>query len=216
MDTVQHVERFTESLDWVTLILLTCFVLLTLLKILYPKRFEEFIMLPLTNKYFWIQGKGSEIQHPFNLIFFINQVLLVSLFIYLFFSEEAQANSWLYLHICTAYCVFILVKIIIEKIVGTLFSIEKIVDSYIYHKLSYRNLLSLLFFVVNIGLFYLLEPSQTLLFFLAAFFILCHLISLLHSYKSYKKIILGNFLYFILYLCALEISPYILLYNVLS
>jgi len=81
---VQYIERHTESLDWVTLLIVACLVLFVVAKQLYPKRFNEFILLPATNKYFFTQGKNEKIQHPFNLILFIAQAISVSLFIYLY------------------------------------------------------------------------------------------------------------------------------------
>jgi len=41
-------------------------------------------------------------------------------------------------------------------------------------------------------------------------------IALFYSFKTNGKLIITNFFYFILYLCALEISPYIILYKVLT
>ncbi|MBV1923025.1 MAG: DUF4271 domain-containing protein, partial [Flavobacteriaceae bacterium] len=59
---------------------------------------------------------------------------------------------------------------------------------------------------------YLLEPSKMMLIIFALCIVFLNIISLINSYKTYKKNILNNFFYFILYLCALEISPFIILY----
>ncbi len=213
---MQYTERSIDYLDWITLFLLGCFVLLAIVKFLYPKRFEEFIELPINNKYFLVQGKSDEIQDPFNILLFVIQVVSVSLFIYLFFSEESKKNPWLFLQICTGYTVFVLVKSIIEKIIGNIFSIESIINGYLYQKLSYRNLLSLVVFIGNIVFFYLVKPNILTLLVFTAIIVLINIISLLYCYKNYRSLILSNFFYFILYLCALEISPYIVLYKALN
>jgi hypothetical protein len=44
---------------------------------------------------------------------------------------------------------------------------------------------------------------------------LINLIGFLTSFKNYQKLINPNFFYFLLYLCALEIGPYVLLYKVI-
>ncbi|RZW43378.1 MAG: DUF4271 domain-containing protein, partial [Flavobacteriaceae bacterium] len=49
-----------------------------------------------------------------------------------------------------------------------------------------------------------------------AFIVLIHLIGFLTTFKSYQNVIIENLFYFILYLCALEFGPYILLYKVFN
>ncbi|PKA82667.1 uncharacterized protein DUF4271 [Ulvibacter sp. MAR_2010_11] len=216
---MQYVERQVVSLDWITLLLVGCVVLLAIAKQMYPKRFQEFVMLPITNKYFLVQGRNDEIQHPFNLLLFVCQVVSVSLFIYLcikvFNPEIPKNNPWLFVQICTAYFVFVGIKFAIEKIIGSIFSIDALINGYLYQKLSYRNLFAMVFFVGNLVFFYTYQPSQTLLTIFVLTLLVLNCIALFYSYKTNGTIILNNFFYFILYLCALEISPYIILYKAL-
>ena len=209
---MEFIERHIESLDWVTILLVGCLIATAIAKQLYPKRFEEFIILPLTNKYFLIQGKNDDLIHPFNLLLFISQIGVVSLFIHLFFKSKANDNPWLFVQILTGYTAFILIKVSVEKIISVIFSIEGIINQYIYLKLSYKNFLALVLFLGNVLFYYLIEPSKKMLIIFALSIIFLNIISLINSYKTYKKNILNNFFYFILYLCALEISPFIILY----
>jgi len=217
---VEQVDRYIDSIDWVTLCLVGCLIMFTLAKYLYPKRFQEFILLLFTNKYFLVHGKNDEIRHPFNLLLFIAQVISVSLFIFLFIKKDSpqiiQSNSWLFVQICSGYIIFILIKFSIEKIIGEIFSIGTVVNNYLYQKLSYRNLLGILFFVGNIFFFYVIEPSINLLIGLVISMVVINVLALFYSYRTNGKLILSNFFYFILYLCALEISPYIILYKALT
>ncbi len=215
---VRYLERHPESLDWITLFLVVCFVLFTVAKLLYPKRFDEFIQLPLTDKYFLVQGKIDEINHPFNLLLFAAQVFSMSLFIYLFFLifiPETIQNEWLFLQICTAYTVFVSIKFYIEKIMGNLFSIDSLINNYLYHKLSYRNYMAIVIFLANLFFYYYVTPGKIILWIFVVTLIIFNTIALFYSYKKNATILLGNFPYFILYLCALEISPYIILYKTL-
>ena len=217
---MEQVDRYIDSIDWVTLCLVGCLIMFTLAKYLYPKRFQEFILLLFTNKYFLVHGKNDEIRHPFNLLLFIAQVISVSLFIFLFIKKDSpqiiQSNSWLFVQICSGYIIFILIKFSIEKIIGEIFSIGTVVNNYLYQKLSYRNLLGILFFVGNIFFFYVIEPSINLLIGLVISMVVINVLALFYSYRTNGKLILSNFFYFILYLCALEISPYIILYKALT
>lgn len=210
-------ERLIASTDWATYMLLGCFVLLALAKYFYPKRFHEFSLLPLTNQYFFVHGKNDELNHPFNMMLFTVQIVCVSIFIYLVFKvfdpSEVRSNNWLFLQICTAYSVFVLIKYSLEKMVGNIFSIDEVINNYLYQKLSYRNFLGILFFAGNLFFLYIHPPTALALLFFGAAILALNAIALLYSYKKNGKLIIGNFFYFILYLCALEIAPYIILYK---
>jgi hypothetical protein len=209
-------ERSLGNLDWITIILVSCFCLLAILKMIHPKRFNEFIVLPMSNKYFFVQGKNDELIHPFNIILFIIQVSNVSLFIFLIINFIQDIHFIFYVYIVLFYAVFMIVKMLLEKIVGTLFSIEALINNYLYHKLTYLNLFSLLLFIVNIIFFYLIEPTKSTLIIIGISFFALNLSYIIYSYRKYRSLIFGNFFYFILYLCALEISPLLLLYKVIE
>lgn len=210
-------QRLIESTDWATYLLLGCFVLYALAKYYYPKRFHEFSLLPLTNQYFFVHGKNDELNHPFNMILFVAQIICVSIFIFLLFQVfnpiKVAQNEWLFIQICTAYSMFVLVKFSLEKIVANIFSMDIVINNYLYQKLSYRNFLGILFFVGNLFFLYIYPPTPMGMLLFGGFAMLLNAIALLYSYKKNGKLIFRNFFYFILYLCALEISPYIILYK---
>ncbi len=210
-------ERLIASTDWATYLLAACFILFALSKYFYPKRFHEFSLLPITNQYFFVHGKNDELNHPFNIMLFVVQILCVSIFVFLLFKVlnplEVQKNEWLFLQICTAYTVFVLIKFSLEKIVANIFSMDQLINNYLYQKLSYRNFLGILFFVGNLIFLYVYPPTAFALLLFGSSALALNAIALLYSYKKNGKLILSNFFYFILYLCALEISPYIILYK---
>ena len=215
---LDYIGREIISNDWVTFLLVLCLLLYSLSRYLYPQRFLEFILLPITNKYYLVQGKNNEIRHPFNIILFLAQVISCSLFLYLFLRtinpELATSNNWLFIQICTAYAAFVMCKYYLEKIVSAVFSLDPLFNQYLYEKLTYRNLLAIAVFIGNIIFFYTVEPTLNLLLIFFGIILLLNAISIFYSYKTNGKLILRNFFYFILYLCALEISPYFILYKV--
>ena len=210
-------EKLIAPTDFATYLLAACFILYALAKYFYPKRFHEFSMLPITNQYFFVHGKNDELNHPFNIMLFAAQILCVSIFVFLLFKvfnpSEIEGNEWLFLQICTAYSVFVLIKFSLEKIVANIFSMDALINNYLYQKLSYRNFLGILFFAGNLFFLYVYPPTATGLIIFGGCLLALNVIALLYSYKKNGKLILGNFFYFILYLCALEISPYIILYK---
>ncbi len=214
---VEISERLVLSTDWATFLLVGCFALFALSKYFYPKRFHEFALLPISNQYFFVHGKDDQLAHPFNMMLFVVQILCVSIFAYLAFGvlrpAAVASNPWLFLQICSAYSIFILAKFSLEKIVGNIFSIDGLVNNYLYQKLSYRNFLGLLFFVGNILFLYVVRPTPASILVFGGAAIALNGIALIYSYRVNGKLIRSNFFYFILYLCALEISPYIILYK---
>ena len=200
-------------MDWVTLIMVGCIVVIAILKVIYPKRFEDFIRLPVSNYYFLAKGKSEELRHPFSILLFLIQLISISLFVYLFFLEKGKATVLLFFQILSAVFIFIIVKTSIEKMIGAIFSIKNIIDQYIYEKLSYRNFISLLLIIANLIFYFSVKPDLNTLLIFTGILFLINILILFYSYKKYRSLIFSNFFYFLLYLCALEISPYLILYK---
>ncbi|MDC8002783.1 DUF4271 domain-containing protein [Aureisphaera galaxeae] len=217
---MDYTLRTIEHLDWITYVLVGTFGVLALTRWLYPRRFYEFMMLPITDKYFALQGKGYEIKHPFNVALFGIQVVSFSLFIYLILlqrePEIPTKQPWLYIQLLTGVSIFLFGKYVIEKMIANIFNMEAVVNSYLYEKLSYASLISLLALVFNILFFYAIPPNPLILWVFAGTILVLFVISLISSFKRNANLILRYFFYFILYLCALEIAPFIVLYKLLD
>ena len=216
---MEYSLRNIENWDWVTIVLVGIFAILSITRYLNPKRFREFLSLPLTDKFFELQSKSNEIINPFNTLLLAVQVLSISLFIYLYLTitnpSLIEENQWLIIQIGTGYTVFVLVKFLLEKIIAYIFNIESMINLYLYEKLSYISLISLLVLIGNIVFVFIINPTKSLLITFASVMAGLYLISLLSSFKRNWIIILRHFFYFILYLCTLEIVPYVILYRLL-
>ncbi len=214
---LDYTERIIESNDWTTYLLAFCFLLLAAAKYFYPRRFTDLLTLPFSDKYFTLHAKEGTMNHPFNTMLFVVQAITTSIFIYLLFRAfhpiSVQENPWLFVQICTVYGVFVLVKFFVEKIVANIFSIDQLIDQYLFQKLSYRNLFAILLLIGNLLFLYSIPTAPVGLVIFAVGLLLLNAIALFTRYKKYATLISGNFFHFILYLCALEISPYIILYK---
>lgn len=211
--------RNTAIPDWITLLIFLCLALVATAKLINASRFNEFIQLIITNKYFLVHGKNSQIFNPFNTLLLLVQIISASLFLFIilvYFKEDISLqNQIVYIQIFGFYTLFIGLKFYIEKIIATLFSVEKYMDTYLYQKLSYKNLIALLLLIFNIILLYTIAPSTYILISMVVIIVVFNIISLGYSYKVQEKLVRGHLFYFILYLCALEISPYFILYKIL-
>ena len=209
--------RNIVSQDTITLIFLGVFLMLAVLRNLYPKRFIEFLQLPVTDKYFSFEGKSQTIQHPFNLFLFSIQVIAFSLFTFFVLKNlnptKIENNPWLLLQIITVFFVFIVSKYIIENIIAIIFNIEPLMNKYLFEKLSYLNLIGGFVLLLTLSFFYIYSPSQGVITFVILAIVVLYSISIFSSVKRHNQLILSHFFYFILYLCALEICPYVILYK---
>ncbi|WP_366141981.1 DUF4271 domain-containing protein [uncultured Aquimarina sp.] len=182
-------------------------------------RFSEFVMLFNTNKYIVLNQKGNKLSTFFNGILILVQVLSVSLFIYLCLDvlqwQSDIINITLYLKIASLYLFVLICKILVEKIISTIFSIEILIEDYLFYKLSYRNFLGVILLPLNLLFIYTTKPSKIVLIVLIASLVILNLIILFSIYKKNENIILNHSFYFILYLCALEIAPYFMLYKLI-
>lgn len=214
---MEPILRHTETTHWLSLLVIGCIILLAVVKYFYPYRFQEFIKIPITDNYFLTQRRDDSLLHPFNVLLFILQVISFSIFIYLYFTlsfpEKVAANSWLFVQILILLSLFISFKVIAEKMIATIFNIEAIIDRYLYYKLTHRSLISIITLISCIAFLFVFPVSKLNVILLTSVIVALNAFSLYYSYKKFRNIILPHFFHFILYLCALEISPYIIIYQ---
>ena len=217
---MEHLLRNTISIDWITITLTVTLLLVSWASYLYPKRFSQLLLLPITDRYFHLGGRDIQLAHPFNLLLFGVQVLSVSLFLYfavkLEMPEQLSTNPVLFLQICLGYLAFVVIKFLLETAVGRVFKIQGVIDNYLYRKLSYRNVMSIVLFLLAALFTYTFQPDSGIMRAIIISVIVLNFIMLVYSYWSISGVILKNFFYFILYLCTLEISPYVIVYYQLT
>src|SRR5699024_4076227 len=108
---------------------------------------------------------------------------------------------------------FFSIKYFLEKITASLFEIENFIDSYLLHKITYRNFMALVllpisFFFMYSGFYLKWALLVTLgIIFFTNFYIL------FLFYKKNSEQLSQYWFYFILYLCTFEIAPYFILYK---
>ncbi|WP_417885290.1 DUF4271 domain-containing protein [Zunongwangia sp.] len=217
---LQAIERHTEYLDWVTIVFLICFLLLVIVRQRFPKKFYNFASILTSNKFMLFRGKESNPFHGFNILLFIVNALSVSVLIYwiLDFYNLIKADNYIlnYVRIVTAYACFILIKFGVEKIISNIFDIDDAIDYYLFQKLAYRNYIALLILPITLLTVYSIKITESLVYIIFTVIIIANLTSFFNIFKKQQKLIINNWFYFILYLCALEIAPYFILYKLIT
>lgn len=209
--------REIPSHTLMTILMLVCLAAIAGAKLLAPKRFNEFILVVGNSKYLKIYGKDQKFFDYYDGLLFTNLVVSGAIFCVLliqYLEFSILVNITLIVKLIVGITVFILVKVLLERLLASLFQIESIIDSYIFQKISYKNYLGLLLLPINAVLVFGISPSKTLLYSIIFLLFIVNISGLLTTYKTYQNEIKNHFFYFILYLCALEIAPYIILYKV--
>ena len=209
-----------ETLDWITFIILLSLLVLASGKYYHPSRFMNFINLPINDKYVSLYERGALFFNGFHLSISIFQVLNFALFIYLargILSEvTAPINPADFYPVLGGLLFFLVLKIILQMGQGYIFQMESLMSDLIFYKSSYFNYSSLLIFLVNVGLVYVLPQSTVLVFIAIALVVIINAVGLLSVIKHHQSLIRANLIYFILYLCTLEIAPLVLFGSLLK
>lgn len=211
--------RSIENKDWATLLFLLCFAVVVIAKTFFDSRFHDYMRLLFSNKYIKIYKDSSHMLSIFNvLLFFVNLVSL-SFFIQITLEHFGYGNrhDWvLFIRIFTLLAVFILSKYLFEKIIAVVFNIEEVLEQFSAAKVSYRTYLGLLLLPFVIVIYFNDFEINSLILTLIAIILIINAVTYLLSLRNYQKFVAGYMFYFILYLCALEITPYYFIYYLVT
>lgn len=210
--------REVPSYTLYTILLLVCLIVIALAKSKAPKRFQEFIMVISNSRYLKIYGKDQKFLDYYDGLLFLNLVISSSIFclLCLDITNSIEINTNLIIKLMVGISVFMLAKVLFERLLASLFEIEAIIDAYIFQKISYKNYLGLLLLPINAILIYTIVPNQIIIYTVIILLSIVNISGLITTIKMYQNTIKTNFIYFILYLCALEIAPYVIIYAVLA
>jgi hypothetical protein len=210
--------REIVSNEWFTIFIVFGLVLITMSKFLFAKRFEDFLQVIGNSKYLKIYERDQKFIDGFDTLLFLNLVFGAATFSYIAYSTVISPIKFeiiTFLKVVFGVAALILMKVLFERLIASLFEIDRIIDSYLFQKTSYLNFSGFILLPINVLLIFTLEPSKTIIYIVLAILLLINLIGLFTSFKNYQKLIINNLFYFILYLCALEIGPYLILYKLI-
>jgi len=217
---MEPVQRVINNIDWITVIIFSSILFLVIAKNLFYNRFLNFIILPFNNKYIFMYNKKDKLLNWFNIFFTIFQLLNFSLFIYLSSTILSNSESDLYpvvfVIILGFLFLFLFGKIFVQMGGGFVFNNNKIISEFIFKKLSYLNYSSIIMLAANIIIAYVLKDSKIVVFVSIFLIVVVNVIGWITIIKNYQKLISSYFFYFILYLCALEIAPFVIIANYLK
>ncbi|MDO4229430.1 MAG: DUF4271 domain-containing protein [Capnocytophaga sp.] len=200
---------------WVFPLFLFIFAVIALAKAVYPHHFSEYLRLPFNNRYIIIYEKRERKVHFFIVISFFLQWISLSLFTYIwvqFYNIHFTISSgFLFLDIAIFILSFLVLKLLIQRWISYLFDLKEFSKPFVFSRIAYSSyaaiaVVSLLFFVL-----YSTSIKEIYLYILLFIFLIINALGWFMIIKMNQKSIKPYIIYFILYLCTLEIAPYIFL-----
>ena len=189
-------------------------ILIAISKVLFTKRFDEFVFVLGNSKYLKIYSKDQKFFDVFDALLFVNFVFSLTIFGLLSYEalfDSITISATLLFKLFLAVAIFITMKILIERLIGSVFDIDFLIDNYLFQKISYKNFVGMLLLPLNALLIYSFKANPLVIYCILSIVILVFIIGLLTTLKVYQNLIKQNMFYFILYLCALEIAPYVII-----
>lgn len=216
---LEAVERNFESNDWITIILLIVITLLILNKLKYGERFFRVRQLLFNNSYINSYSKTAPLAlSTFNIIFYVVFVIIITFLTIALL--EIQDKVLLDNPLLQFFLIFGMVlgffsfRLLLGILLGSLFELESKQAYFTFLKIGYMGNFSMIIFPIVVISFYFKAPFFTkLLLILSVVMLLYYYVLLI---KNNQKFIFGNFFYFILYLCTLEIAPILIAVKLLT
>ena len=202
-------------INWIFPAFLLIFGLFAFLRVFYPKHFSDYARLLVNDKYIIIYGKKERKLHLFTIVLYLLQSLCLALLVYVglkhFGVTQLFTKKYMFLEIELVVMAILLLKLILQQSISSLFSLTDFSKDYIFTRIAYSSyaaIFVLLLLFLGIYTFGMTKPFLLLLFLTL---LIINMLSWLKIIKNNLKQIKPYLFYFILYLCALEIAPYIYL-----
>ncbi len=215
--TIPRQQKESISLSYLPLWITTfCFCLLAYLLFIKKQHVNNLVRSLLNDNYLrmmsYEENGGKSLPYMIGyLIFIINIILFVVLVTAKL--EVGVDSNWLK-YIVASILLFILGKHLVLSIVSWIFEFEKEADLYQFTIVSFRNVMALVFLLINVLIIF---GGESWVRPLAMSGIIIFLIFLFSRYYKGLKIsrtyVSNNFFHFFLYFCAFEITPWLFVYK---
>ena len=210
-------ERITQNNDWISYILLFALVILVVVKLMFSERLQLSLQLLFSKKYVLVFGREKILVfNGFNVLMIIFQLIIFSFLAYFllknYFNVFYQNKEYsLFGLIVIILFLSYATKYLLDKFIFKLFNNDKLHEKITFLNSSYLNIVALLLFPLILLFVYSPFFNEYILIFtlFLAFILMC--LKLFLMINNNKSIIVKNLFYFILYLCALEIAPIIII-----
>ena len=203
--------------DAFTVIILSLIIIITLIKYNNHKKFNSLLKIFWNSSYLKKYKYEKITYYLFDYFLQINFIVSLGLFVFIYNiiynGNRLSFNFLEFIDIIQIIITFLVLKNLTEIVISWVFNIQWLTNLYLNEKINYNSLIGLIILPINVLILYFFSPSINSLFVFFYIILLLKLTAYVNSFILHQKTIKKSWFYFILYLCTLEIIPYLLLYN---
>jgi len=118
----------------------------------------------------------------------------------------------MYLELLVIVIIVLSIKLLFQRWISSLFELSEFSKEYIFSRISYTSYASIMMILVLFIGVYSQMINRILLYTLLLLMLIISILSWVKIINANRKEIKSYLLYFILYLCTLEIAPYVYLF----
>lgn len=205
-----------QNKEWITIVFLVILVILTITKVVYNERLSRTNVFFLSRKYLsiYFNKEKRKLLNGFQILLFSVQLLALSLLIFLtnvYFQFEVELLNfkgytlilfWVSLYYSSRY--------LLGLLLAYLFNFINEYSKIVFDKSNYFN--NVILWLLPFLILSVYSRYYNKLFFeiTAMLFVFLLIVRYILMLIMNKKLIFNNLFYFILYICALEIAPLII------
>ncbi|RUA12138.1 MAG: hypothetical protein DSY82_02045 [Flavobacteriia bacterium] len=213
-------ERFIVSHDWITIIFLMVLILLSLAKYLYSERFDKLFTLYYSDKYYTDYSNSRPLIFNFFhglllFVFIFNISLLIFYLLRSYNLMETDYNFLFYLKVLLVTILFVILRYIIGVFLGVIFEKTDQQNYLTFLKINNLGLMAIYLFPLLLIINYSPYSKQKFLLTLIALVLLVFAIIRSINVLKNDRLNFNTYFYLFLYLCTLEITPFIVSYKLL-
>ena len=209
---MQALDRIDFSNNWLTLVFVFALLLLVVLKTSnQQKLFGYFSAIFIKGSVVKKTEERAPFFNTFNIVLLCFSVIVYAIFFSLIAELflEVSASFTVFVSVLSFVAVYFILFLVLDIGLASLFEAQNETSHLFSTKIAYLYNTALILFPGLIITSYS-SLSMSVLF---SVFILFFLLSLLLLFVNNKNLILSKLFYFILYICALEIAPLLIIYK---
>jgi len=194
-------------------------LIILIVKKINSRRFSDIIRLFTNSNYLRIYLKEHRFLDLFDFILFLNFIINFTTYTYILYNSLInliEINTNKFAAISIAFTIFLALKFILKLLTGYLFDFHKTISILIFQQISTINFIGIMLLPTNLLLVFGLNFDVIWMIISIVLIATTILFGTLKTIQTNLNFVLSNFLYFILYICTLEIGPYIIIYDQLK
>jgi len=207
-------NRLVESLDWISIIVFTCLLSIAVVRQLTTLSLVDFLSIYTSSRFIKITQDGRiDNYQSYQYVGIVMYSVSISLIAFRLFHLEQPLIFTDFVLVWTAVCFFLVFKHFFSKLVSTIANFDSLLVIIDHQRNLYRAALGFGLLCVAILMYYVFPHNESAIWttvIAAGAIILFYHLLLIYSHRN---VLLPSVFYFILYLCTLEITPYLLLYK---